>query len=282
MDVYDLFEAADAVVETLGQLDPAAAQRVKAHYRCFRRYGRNTHTYGEAARRPQASCQDEAEAVVAEMRRLPVPASPEGAEAHFAATRAAASVAAAEAYFRTTYAGGNSWNLRDQRMADTVEAIADHVGRVSGRPGKMVMWSHNTHSGDARATSSAAEGELNIGQLMKQRHGDRAYLVGFFTQSGTVLAAPRWDSPGRVYDLRPPLPESYSGLFNRTGIAAFMLLLRDNPQLREQFSRPMLQRAVGVIYVPHAERQSHYFDAALGKQFDAAIFFAQSRAVRPL
>jgi erythromycin esterase-like protein len=167
-------------------------------------------------------------------------------------------------------------------MAETVEAIADHVQRVSGRPGKLALWSHNTHSGDARATFAAAQGELNVGQLMKQRHGDRAFLVGFFTHSGTVLAAPQWDAPGRVYNLRPALRESYSGLFNRTGIAAFTLLLKDDAQLRALFSRPLLERAVGVIYVPHSERQSHYFEAVLPEQFDAAIFFAESRAVRPL
>jgi erythromycin esterase-like protein len=282
MDVYDLYEAAESVVEGLSGFDRAAARRAQAHYRCFGRYGRNTHTYGEAARQPGASCQEEAEAVVAEMRRLPRPSNAEAAEAHFAATRAAASVAAAEAYFRTVYSGANAWNVRDQRMADTVEAIADHVQRQTGRPGKLALWSHNTHSGDARATTAGTQGELNIGQLMKQRHGDKAYLVGFFTHSGTVLAAPQWDAPGRVYNLRPALPESYSGLFNRTGVPAFTLLLRGNAQLRAQFSKPMLERAVGVIYAPHSERQSHYFDAVLAQQFDAAIFFSRSRAVRPL
>jgi erythromycin esterase-like protein len=144
------------------------------------------------------------------------------------------------------------------------------------------MWSHNTHSGDARATDARSRGELNVGQLMKQRHGERAFSVGFFTHSGKVLAAPQWDSPGKVYDLRPALPESYSGLFARTGIPAFILPLKDNPQLAAHFSKPMLQRAVGVIYVPHAELQSHYFEAVLAQQFDAAIFFAQSQAVRPI
>jgi erythromycin esterase-like protein len=167
-------------------------------------------------------------------------------------------------------------------MADTVEAIAEHVERLTGRPGKLALWSHNTHSGDARATFAAAQGELNIGQLMKQRHGDRAYLVGFFTHSGTVLAAPEWDAPGRVYDLRPALPESYSGLFNQAGLPAFTLMLKDDARLRAAFSRPRLERAVGVIYVPHSERRSHYFDAVLAEQFDAAIFFARSKAVRPL
>ncbi len=282
MDVYDLYEAADVVVERLSALDGAAARRARAHYRCFARYGGNTHTYGVAAQRASDTCQDEAAAVLAEVRRLPRPAAAEAAEGHFDAVRAAFSVAAAEEYFRTAYTGASAWNVRDQRMAETVEDIAAHAARLTGREGKVVMWSHNTHSGDARATFAASRGELNLGQLMKQRHGRRAYLVGFFTHSGKVLAAPEWDEPGRVYDLRPALPESYSGLFHRTGLPAFTLLLRDNAQLERHFSSPMLERAVGVIYVPQRERSAHYFDAVLAEQFDAAIFFDRSEAVRPL
>jgi erythromycin esterase-like protein len=270
------------VVERLRAMDPAAATRVRQHYRCFDRYGGDTHRYGEAAQTASRSCQQQAAAALAEVRRLPRPASAEGAEAHFAAVRAAASVSAAEEYFRTVYTGASAWNVRDRRMEDNVEAIADHVSRVTGRPGKLVMWSHNTHSGDARATFAAAQGELNVGQLMKQRHGDRAFLVGFFTHSGTVFAAPGWDQPGRVYNLRPALPESYSGLFHRTGNPAFMLLIKDNPELERQLGQQMLERAVGVVYAPHSERQSHYFEAILADQFDAAIYYDRTSAVRPL
>jgi erythromycin esterase-like protein len=166
-------------------------------------------------------------------------------------------------------------------MAETVEDIAAHTGRLSGRPGKVVMWSHNTHSGDARATFAAARGELNLGQLMKQRHGAAAYTVGFLTYGGTVLAGAEWDQPGRVFDLRPALPESFSGLFHRTGLPAFMLLLRGNASLGRALP-PMLERAVGVVYVPEREREAHYFEAVLEQQFDAIIYFERSQAVRPL
>ena len=281
MDVYDLYEAADFVVERLGSFDPTAGKRARAQYRCFARYGRNTHTYGEYVRRERDTCREEAAAVLAEVRRIPRPAGAEAAEAHFGATRAAFSVVAAEEYFRTVYAGDNAWNVRDQRMAETVEDIAAHAERLTGRSGKVVLWSHNTHSGDARATFAARQGELNLGQLMKQRHGNRAYLIGFFTHSGTVLAGAEWDQPGRVFNLRPALPESYAGLFHRTGLPAFMLLLHGNRSLSQALP-PMLERAVGVVYVPATERQSHYFEAVLPEQFDAAIYFDRSQAVRQL
>ena len=282
MDVYDLFPASEFVVERLATLNSAAARRARDRYRCFVRYGRNNHSYGMAAQSARASCQDEAAAVLADVRTLPRQAAPDAAESHFALVRAATSVAAAEAYFRATYAGDNSWNLRDRQMAATVEELAAHAAAQTGRAGKVVTWSHNSHSGDARATSSAAQGELNLGQLLKQRHGERAFLVGFFTYSGTVLAASGWDQPGQVFTLRPALPNSLSDLFHRTGLGSFLLPVRGNPQLAARLSTPMLERAVGVVYAPRTERQSHYFDAVLARQFDAAIYHDRTTAVRPL
>lgn len=282
MDVYDLFQASEAVLAYLRQANPAAAERVRSEYRCFAPYRGSTHEYGEATRNPRSSCKEEAEAVVAELGKLPRPSDPRQAEAHFAAIRSAASVAAAEAYFRTVYTGSLAWNVRDQRMAENVEAIAEHVARMTGRKGKIVMWSHNTHSGDARATFAANRGELNIGQLMRQRHGNDAFLVGFFSYIGTVFAAPEWDAPGRLYEMQPALPGSYSELFHNVGLPSFSLLLRGNAPVRGVLAGPMLERAIGVIYAPQTERQSHYFPARLTDQFDAAIFFDRSSAVTPL
>jgi erythromycin esterase-like protein len=282
MDVYDMFEAADAVVAWLRETDPAAAREAERHYRCFRPYARDTGRYGQATLGGRVSCEDEAEAAEALVRRIPRPADPLAAERHFAARRAAASVVNAEAYFRTAYGGSVAWNVRDEAMAENVEAIAAHLTVQGGRPAKVVMWSHNTHSGDARATFAANRGELNLGQLMRQRHGERAFLVGFFSHGGTVFAAPEWDERGRVYDMRPALPESWSALFHETGMPAFSILLRGNPSLRAALAAPRLERAIGVVYSPSTERQSHYFEADLPRQFDAAIYFDRTKAVTPL
>ncbi len=281
MDVYDLFDAADTVITYLGSVDAPAAADARRQYACFAPYRRSTHAYGEAARRASRSCEEEAQAVIGLVDRVPAPADPVQRERHFAARRSAASVAGGEAYFRTVYAGSLAWNVRDQHMARNVEDIANHVGAMAGRPGKVVVWSHNTHSGDARATFAADRGELNLGQLMRQRHRDAAYLVGFFTYAGTVMAAPEWDAPGRVYQLRPALRESYSGLFHTVGIPNFSLLLRGNPAATE-LGRERLERAVGVIYLPQSERLSHYFEARLAEQFDAIVYFDRTNAVTPL
>jgi erythromycin esterase-like protein len=282
MDVYDIFDAADAVTSYLERFDPAAAVRARREYRCFSSYNRSTHAYGEAARRASRSCQEEAAAVVAELARLPRPDDHEAAEQHFAAVRSAASVAAGEEYFRTVYAGSMSWNVRDQHMARNLGEIGEHLERQGGRPGKIVVWSHNTHSGDARATFSANRGELNLGQLMRQRYGEAAFLVGFFSYAGEVFAAPEWDLPGRVYQMRPAVAGSYADLFHSSGIPAFSLLIRGNKDLVRQFGEPRPERAIGVVYRPDSERLSHYFEARISDQFDAAIFFDRSTAVTPL
>ena len=280
MDVYNLYEAADAVVTWLQRTDPAAAARARAHYRCFAPYRPDPQKYGEATRRPTRSCETQAAAVLAEMRARARPSDPAEAEAWFSAVRSAASVAAAEAYFRATYAGAYSWNVRDRWMADTVGDIAAHAAALSGQEGRVVIWAHNTHSGDARHTQASERGELNIGQLLRQRTGDRAFLVGFLTHSGTVMAAPEWDAPGRVYTLRPALPESYAGLFHGQALGDALMILRGGAA--DRLSEPRLERAVGVIYVPEQERIAHYFEARLSRQFDAVVYLDRSKAVTPL
>ncbi len=280
-DVYDLFEAADAAVSHAARLDPVRSRRIRQSYRCFDRHGRDLHGYGQAAQNAASSCRLQAEAALAEARALS-PGSATLEEAQFGALRSAASVVAAEEYFRTLYSGADAWNVRDQRMSETIEAIAAHVASSTVRDGRVVMWAHNSHVGDARATAAAERGEHNIGQLMKQRHGDQALLVGFFTHSGQVRAAPAWGEQDRVYTLNPALPESHSGLFERAKLPSFLLMLRGNSELEKSLAPPMLQRAVGVIYVPEQELRSHYAAARLSGQFDAAIFIRRTEAVRPL
>lgn len=281
-DVYDLFEAAGAAARHAATLDPVRARRIQQSYTCFNRHGRDLHRYGQAAQTAADSCRRQAEAALAQVREFPQGASARAREARFAALLSATSVVAAEEYFRTLYAGGEAWNVRDKRMSEAIEAVAAHASRSTGHDGRVVMWAHNSHVGDARATAAAERSEHNIGQLMKQRHGERALLVGFFTHSGQVRAAPAWGERDRVYSLNPALAESHSGLFGRANLPAFLLLLRGNPQLQSALSTPMLQRAVGVIYAPHQELRSHYAAARLSQQFDAAVFIRKTEAVQPL
>ena len=285
LDVYSLYESADEVLAYLGRVDPAAAGRVRALYSCFGQWRPNAAAYGSATQRG-TTCQTQAEQGLQEMtnRAAVRPADPIEAEALFSALRNAHTVVNAEAYFRTAYLGNMStWNLRDQEMADALTALEDHLRTSAGREPKIVVWSHNTHTGDARVTQSGEAGEHNIGQLVRERHDGASLLVGFHTYTGRVLAASAWGETGRDQPIRAALPESYSGIFHATRISRFLLPLRNaGPHTAALSDPPRLQRAIGVVYAPNTERQSHYFTARLGQQFDAVVFIDTTRAVTPL
>ncbi|HEX8317074.1 erythromycin esterase family protein [Longimicrobium sp.] len=288
LDVYSFYESADSVVSFLSRTDPAAAARARQRYACFSRHRPNPQEYGMAANTAgRPLCREQAVAQAAEMEERYQAHPHVGADTRaddelFSAMQHARVVRNAEEYYRVMFEGGpTSWNQRDRHMAQTLESIVTHL-EAQGKTPKVVVWAHNTHSGDARMTEMGSGGELNVGQLMRQAYAERSFLVGFTTYAGTVLAAEEWDAPGRLRRLNPALPESYSGLFHRTGLPAFLLTFRGREELSRVLGEPRLERAVGVIYAPRTERQSHYFNAVMSKQFDAVIHVDSSTAVTPL
>jgi erythromycin esterase-like protein len=178
------------------------------------------------------------------------------------------------------YRGGSeSWNLRDRHMADTLE----HLLEARGPDAKAVIWAHNSHIGDARATEMGAlRGEHNIGQLARQRFGDAAALIGFGTHGGTVAAASDWGGEMQVKDIRPPHADSYERLCHDAGLPCFLLDLNRDDALRQKLEAKRLERFIGVIYRPETELQSHYADAVLPRQFDGWVWFDETRAITPL
>ncbi len=285
LDVYSWFESADSVVAYLSRTDPAAAARARERYACLRPHRGSPERYGATAlRSADRSCEDEAAEQVREMEQLDAAGGGDVAaqDERFSALQNARAVAGGEAYWRAQWEGGPaSWNARDRHMAITLEHLIGHL-QAQGRTPKVVVWAHNTHAGDARLTEMGAGGEWNVGQLMREAFAGESILVGFTTYQGTVLAAEEWDAPGRVRRLNPALPESFSGLFHRTGIPAFLLTFRGREELSRAMGEPRLERAVGVVYMPSTERQSHYFTAMLSRQFDAVIHVDSSTAVTPL
>jgi erythromycin esterase-like protein len=188
-------------------------------------------------------------------------------------------VANAERYYRIMYYGSaESWNLRDTHMYETLRELL----RASGPEAKAVVWEHNSHIGDARHTEMSARGELNVGQLCRQQFGRDAYLIGFGTDNGTVAAADNWDAPMRVMEVEPSHAESYERQCHESRVPSFLLPLRPENDLRRQLLTPRLERAIGVIYRPDTELQSHYFQAVLPRQFDEYCWFDRTGAVRPL
>jgi len=175
----------------------------------------------------------------------------------------------------------SSWNLRDRHMAETLDHLVTHFERQGKQP-KIVVWEHNSHLGDARATEQGETGELNVGQLVRERYGQEVVIIGFSTYIGTVTATSYWGDPPEVKQVRPALPESYEALFHETGLPQFWLNLREDNEAVAGLREPRLERAIGVIYAPRTERLSHYFNVRLPDQFDAVIHIDETQAVEPL
>lgn len=286
LDLYSLHASADAVLRYLERADPAAARRARARYACLDRGAGEGFDYGlNAALGVTPSCEDEAVAQLTELlrARADLHASGGDAEEFFQAEQNACLVVDAVRYYRTQIRGQSaSWNLRDRHMADTLEALADHLGNQAGRPAGIVVWEHNSHLGDARATEFRRHGEFNVGQLARERYGNGTYSVGFTTYSGSVRAAPDWGEPGVEMRVRPALAGSYESLFHGMGQGNFLLDLRLDHDAIRDLGDPRLERAIGVVYHPESERHSHYFEANLPGQFDAVIHIDHSHAVDTL
>ncbi len=282
MDLYALYTSIRAVLEYLDEIDPQAARLARERYSCFDRYGEDPQAYAYVETFELESCED---AVVEQLMELQRAASITNRlvtrDEHFFAEQNARLVKNAEAYYRTMFRGGSqSWNLRDQHMAGTVEALREHLSEP-GRPAKIALWAHNSHLGDARATQMGRLGELNVGQLMRERFAGTTCLVGYTTAHGTVTAATDWGEAVELKRVRPPLAESYEHLFHEAAVPRFLMSFEDAFTHRT-LMKPRLERAIGVIYRPDTEQQSHYFYASLPSQFDAVIHFDHSTALRPL
>lgn len=286
MDLYSLHASIGIVLDYLGKIDPEAAGRARYRYSCFDHFGDDVQAYGYATRFGMSrGCEEEVVAQLVELRRRAADyANRDGRVAeddYFFSEQNARVVLNAERYYRTMFGGRvESWNLRDQHMVDTIDALSTHLGRGGGAP-RMIVWAHNSHLGDARATDMGAAGEHNVGQLMRQRHGSEAALVGFTTHTGTVTAASDWDGPTERKHVVPSLDSSCERLFHDTGLPRFALSL-DDDDLGETLAAPRLERAIGVIYLPRTERVSHYFRASLARQFDVVIHIDTTRALEPL
>src|SRR5256714_5857277 len=285
LDLYSLYTSIESVLGYLEKIDPAAAQRARYRYSCFEHFAEDTQAYGYAANfGVTESCERSVIEQLVELRRRAADyASRDGRVAQdefFFAEQNARLVLNAERYYRSMFRGRvESWNLRDRHMAETLEALVTHLN-AQNQIAKVAVWEHNSHLGDARDTYMADYGELNHGQIVPEIFGSEAVLVGFTTYTGTVTAASDWDGPAERKRVRPALEDSYEASFHDADIPNFLLPLRDSDS--EPFRDSRLERAIGVIYLPRTERQSHYFEARLSDQFDAVIHFDETTALQPL
>ncbi|MES2902023.1 MAG: erythromycin esterase family protein [Pseudomonadota bacterium] len=288
LDLYSLYGSIGEVLRYLEQVDPPAAREARRRYACFDHYDEDSQAYGMAAGIGMSdSCERD---VLTQLQQLQQRAAdyaaqggPGAVDELFHAQQNARLVINAERYYRTMFQGRvSSWNLRDSHMADTLDGLIAHLTSRSGRAAKIVVWEHNSHIGDARATESARLGEWNVGQLVRERMDGKAFLIGYTTYEGNVTAASDWDGVAEHKRVLAALPESHEALLHASGIGNFYLPLRGASAAAGLFSERRLERAIGVIYRPATERQSHYFHARLAQQFDAVVHIDTTTAVTPL
>lgn len=287
LDLYSLHSSIESVLAYLDRVDPEAARRARYRYSCFDHFGEDPQDYGYAASFGLTeTCEHEVVNQLVELQRRAAEFLEQdgraAADQYFFAEQNARLVKNAEEYYRLMFHGRiSSWNLRDRHMAETLNALMAHLDSQQ-REAKIVVWEHNSHLGDARATEMGEQGEWNVGQLVREKYAAEAVLVGFSTYEGTVTAATNWGGAAERKRVRPALPGSYEALFHKLQPKSFLLNLRDGGEAAATLRTPRLERAIGVVYRPDSERVSHYFHARLADQFDAMIHFDQTRAVEPL
>lgn len=288
LDLYSLRASMQAVLRYLERVDPDAAKRARERYACFDQFGEDAQVYGFIAGTDcTKSCREAviSQLVALQSRAMAYERHGGGALAEdefFAAEQNARVVKNAEAYYRSMFVEDvSSWNLRDRHMVETLDALMQHIGR-HGRQAKIVVWAHNSHLGDARATDMSRRNELNVGQLVREKYANDAVLVGFTTYHGNVTAASDWGAPGERKRVRKALPGSYEAMFHEAQPNRFLLTWNNRVDLAWHLRNPRLERAIGVIYRPETGRMSHYFAARLADQFDAVIHIDETRAVQPL
>lgn len=282
LDLYSLHASMAAVLNYLERVDPETAKVARQRYACLTPWEQDPASYGAAALSGRyRECEAEVVAMLQDLMQNRLDYSARDGQRFFNAAQNARLVTNAERYYRVMYYGSRaSWNLRDEHMFETLQSLLEFRGEQS----RAIVWAHNSHIGDASATEMGARGEHNIGQLCRQRMDEATYHIGFGTDHGTVAAASSWDGPMEIKEVLPSHPESYERLCHQTGLPAFLLPL-DEPTpsaLRQALMQTRLERAIGVIYRPETELQSHYFQAVLPLQFDEYIWFDKSRAVQPL
>ncbi len=286
LDLYSLQASIEAVITYLDGIDPVEARRARERYACFDHVGGEGQAYGYAlAYQGAPPCENEVVAQLVSLRgRAEAYLRRDGWIAEdelFFAEQNARVVRNAEEYYQQMYrAEVSSWNLRDRHMAGTLDALLEHLEHQAGLA-KVVVWEHNSHVGDARSTGMGARGELNVGQLARQRYGGQCMLVGQTTTTGEVTAASDWGGPAERKRVRPAMAGSHEAVLHTVPRPSFWVSTAA-PGARDALRARRLERAIGVIYRPGTERQSHYFDAVMTNQFDAVVHWDVTHALVPL
>jgi protein-L-isoaspartate(D-aspartate) O-methyltransferase len=278
LDIYNMRAAIAEVLAYLGRVDPEAAKVARQRYACLTPWQHEPSTYGRAVLTAgYRKCEEDIVRQCREMLEKEFEYAERDGDEFLDAAQNARLVASAERYYRIMYYGGAaSWNLRDRHMFETLEHLLDWQGPEA----KAVVWAHNSHIGDARATGMGwSRGEFNIGQLARERFGADCALIGMGTDSGTVACASDWDEPMEIKPVRPSQEGSVEGLCHDSHVPRFLLDFGRARPLAKRLEDERLERFIGVIYRPDTELASHYVEVSLSRQFDAYLWFDRTEAV---
>lgn len=288
LDLYSLNDSIQAVIEFLKSENPDLAKHAIKNYSCFDHVAVDPQLYAYLVHtKAKKSCVQAVTAQLLEMQQHVFNQidqdNLEKKERHFYATQNARLVKNAEHYYRALFESREeTWNIRDQHMGETLQNILSHIENSTQTPAKIIVWAHNSHIGDARATEMGSKGEINLGQIVREHFSQTSFHIGFSTYSGKVCAASEWDNPVEVKTIVPGISESYEALFHKLRYKDFILFLHQGKHVEHLLAVSRLQRAIGVIYRPDTERFSHYFFTKLPYQFDALIHFDLTSPLKPL
>lgn len=288
LDLYSLNASMQAVIDYLKKHYPDAAKKAAARYACFDHTAKDPQTYGYLIdSHSKKACAHEVTEQFLDMQQLAFEKFHEegisDADALFYATQNARVVKNAEHYYRGMFESHEmTWNIRDQHMAETLQNLISHLETKLNTPAKIIVWAHNSHVGDARATEMAERKEINLGQLVREQFGATSFHLGFSTHYGTVTAADDWGFDPKTKEIVEGLTGSYEAIFHALKYKNFLLDLHLGEHIKHLLQLPRLQRAIGVIYRPETERQSHYFFTRLPHQFDSIIHIDTTKALIPL
>jgi len=292
LDLYSMNSSIQAVIKYLEKVDPKASEQARKRYSCLEYFMENPQAYGYSLKQGLTdSCEKEIVTQLVELREKSFNyLELDGLAAedeYFCAKQNAELVCNSEEYYRAMFGAHviprpNLWNMRDRHMFETLESLKEHISKQLNRDAKIVVWAHNSHIGNAAATEMSKRGEFNIGQLTRETYGKKSLLIGFSTARGEVTAASNWEMPTERKKIRLPIPGSYEDIFHKVNQKNFLINLLENNETTDQLRSPRLQRAIGVIYRPETERESHYYYSALPEQFDFMIHFDDTNALKPL
>ena len=277
LDVYSLWESMDEIIRYLEKTNSRSLQAAKKAFSCFEPFNRNHESYAVSAGYLSEDCTREALELLASIRKNKWKFA-DNQESSLNMEVNALVTANAEEYYRTMVkSDSKSWNVRDHHMVEALNSVMNFYGDHA----KAIIWEHNTHVGDARATDMKEEGMVNVGQIIREQNGmENVFIVGFGTYTGTVVASSEWGKDVQIMQVPPAQFGSWESLMHKTSPTNKYLLFTD--QNRDEFSTTIGHRAIGVVYRPEYEHFGNYVPSKMGQRYDSFIFFDQTKALQPL